>query len=452
MSPGRTAGSTFRASLTVLALACAACTPNPIAAPQSRPSSTPTAAVSPAPDAAAPPIGPGSTEDPNCPAVPHPTPSPPTPPGSVPPEVSAIERQVASIRGLSYLRPVTAQAVTAQEMSRTVTALDDAALPAAAIERSQRAWITMGLIPAGTDLRQALIDFAGTQALGFYDQDAKRLVFIGADLSDPLARYTLAHELTHALDDQHFDLRRLDALQATCQDEPSNAYTALAEGDAVDTSNTWAQRNLSASELAKLLIELASGPPVPANVPPFVRSLEYFPYDDGPGFVDELRSRGGDHAVNQAFEDPPVSTEQILEPEAYPTDTTFPLAVRDLSTELGAGWHVLDGMGVGQGFLRAMLALRPASKGSADVTGWGGGRYLAWTDGSAVAVLLRTTWDAAADAERFAAAAGLWVGADPSATVARPYATEVDLLFGSNARTLSALETAVGASSAAVAP
>src|SRR5205807_4997815 len=91
----------------------------------------------------------------------------------------------------------------------------------------------MGALPAGTDLRQAVHRFLSTQVIGYYDSDSKQLVFIGTNSPTPPERMTLAHELTHALDDQHFDLSRLDTLANRCLDEESQAARGIVEGSAV---------------------------------------------------------------------------------------------------------------------------------------------------------------------------------------------------------------------------
>src|SRR5215471_16330927 len=71
---------------------------------------------------------------------------------------------------------------------------------------------------------------------------------------------------------------------------------------------------LTQSEVADLQREAGSFPPPPATVPPFVRNLLTFPYPTGEAFVQALQSSGGEGRVNEAFEHPPLSTEQVLHP------------------------------------------------------------------------------------------------------------------------------------------
>ena len=107
-----------------------------------------------------------------------------------------------------------------------------------------------------------------------------------------------------------------------------------------------------------------------------------------------LAERGGVEAIDGALRRFPVSTEQILHPERYPSDRPTPVDIGDLSKTLGPGWGDLDVMDVGEEWLRAMLALH-LGEGEPDpaVAGWDGGVYRAWTDGTDAAVLLSTVWD-----------------------------------------------------------
>src|SRR5947209_4537765 len=173
--------------------------------------------------------------------------------------------------------------------------------------RTGKAWTTIGAIPRGTDLYKASVDFSASQVIGFYDPETHRLVFIGSSAPTAFQRFTLSHELTHALDDQRFDLTHLDKLQM-CHDDEQGAYISLAEGDAVVTSVLWAQRDLSPQELVQIERASGSGPAPPKSVPRFLVALMDFPYEAGPVFIQALLQRGGSRAVDDAFRHPPLST------------------------------------------------------------------------------------------------------------------------------------------------
>ena len=256
--------------------------------------------------------------DPLCRPRPVPSPSPGQPAGSLPDAFAQVARQVEQIRNLSYRSPVRARAVTAAEMARLVRADVSAQAPKVLVARTAKAWATIGVIPPRTDLYRAVLEFDTSQVLGFYDPKTRRLVFIGSPSPSAFQRFTLSHELTHALDDQRFDLRHLDQLQ-NCRDDEQGAYVALAEGDAVLTSVSWAQQHLTPAELLQVEREAGSGPRPPATVPRFVVDLMGFPYQFGPVFVETLQERGGSRAVDEAFRHPPTSTEQVLHPDRFPS-------------------------------------------------------------------------------------------------------------------------------------
>jgi hypothetical protein len=326
-------------------------------------------------------------------------------------------------------------------MAAIVSDSIDESLPADEAAATGRAWATIGVLPAGTDLRAAYRDLTASQVIGLYDQESESLYFVGSSDPSPLERFTLAHELTHALDDQHFDLTRVDDLTAGCQDDRVDAYTSLAEGDAMAAAFQWARDNLSLEEVAQFGAEAAQAPQPPASVPPFLVDLLQFPYTDGLAFIDDIRSRGGQGAVDAAFREPPSSTEQILHPERFADDAPQPVVVPRLAPRLGEGWRDLDVQEVGEEWLRQMLGLRvDAGRASAAAAGWDGGQYRAFADGDRVAVVMDTVWDSPDDAQEFAQAIGEWLGDAPSAV--EPDDSRVRVLFGSDAEALAALRAA----------
>jgi hypothetical protein len=351
--------------------------------------------------------------------------------------------EVQVLRALRFRDPVNPEAVSHERLVELLTAAIDHSYPRDMEARRGQAWVTMGAIPAGTDLGQAYRDYAGTQIIGFYDTVSHRLVFIGTDDPSPLSRSVLAHELTHALDDQAFGLGRLDQLENACRDERMQAFLALTEGDAVETQLRY-MRELSLSEQQDLTREVGAFPPTPATVPSFVRALLGFPYSSGRLFVESLTAGGGQAAVNEAFRDPPVSTEQILHPGKYPGDSPQAIAVPQIREKLGGPWADLDVMDVGEAWLSTLLALRLSTDdAAAAAAGWDGGQYRAWSRGDRTAVLLQTVWDRGTDAVEFADAMRRFAGSGQSLTVHRR-SDRVDVLFGSDAGALRDLERAVG--------
>jgi hypothetical protein len=310
--------------------------------------------------------------------------------------------------------------------------------------RTSKAWATIGVIPRGTDLYKAVVDFDASQVLGFYDPQGRRLVFIGSSAPGPFQRFTLSHELTHALDDQRFDLTHLDKLQ-NCRDDEQGAYIALAEGDAVVTSVLWARQNLSAQELVQVEQAASSGPSPPASVPAFLINLMDFPYEAGPTFIESLLQQGGTKAIDEAFRHPPVSTEQVMHPDRYPSDRPVVVEVPNVGSKLGPRWKEIEIEQVGEEWLQLLLALHLSRfDAAADSDHWGGGQYRAWSDGAHAVVVMDTVWDNQQAAARFVEGMRRWLGNRTTARVELLGGTLVRVLFGSDIHAMAALRRAAG--------
>jgi len=250
------------------------------------------------------------------------------------------------------------------------------------------------------------------------------------DVPDGLVKVVVAHELTHALEDQHHDLdARIEA--ELDDDDRLAALTAVHEGSATLLMNAYmvqalAAGDIDATELAESQAGLV-GVGGFAELPDVLRRQMVAPYLLGAAFL----ARGqASHAVlaaypaadvDRAYSDPPRSSEQILHPERYwdPERRDEPIAVEpgQAGRELGSGFTRAATGTLGELTLGTLVgAPTPAVDGSdpnvvfaaawtnAAATGWGGDRWELWTRGDRAAVLLATVWDTERDAEEFAAA------------------------------------------------
>jgi hypothetical protein len=335
--------------------------------------------------------------------------------GSLPPELETIAGQVEQARGHDFVTPPKAEAISAEEMDRRIQESFEAYYPKQLYDRRTFAWRTLGVIPQDADLYEALRAFLTGGVVGFYDPQTGELVYQGSGDMGFAERITLAHELTHALDDQIFDLTRLDGLINRCQDERALAALGLIEGSAQYFAAASIAENpdINLSDLLGSLLQAASSGSPPPGVPPFLYALETWPYTTGMSFVGTLASTGGTDAVDGAFERLPASTEQVMHPDAYPADRPEAVDIPDVTGTLGPAWGDLDAMTIGEEWLREMLALRlDDSTADAAAAGWDGGGYRAFTDGTDVVVVLRTAWDMPQDAAAFADALETWSSTD----------------------------------------
>jgi hypothetical protein len=371
------------------------------------------------------------------------TPTPST--GTTPPAVAEIEHQVEEVRGLTYDHPVAVEAVDADEMQRRVEEAFDRSYPATYYDRRSIAWRTIGVIPPDADLREALRSFLGGQVVGFYDPDTEELVYEGSGDPGIEERLVLAHELTHAIDDQYFDLTRMDDLAGRCDEEASEAALGAIEGDAqyfaAQTLARFPTGDLG--DMVAALLEGFGSAPDLGDVPPFVTALEVWPYTAGLAFITRRGLDGGTAAVDEALRHLPTTTEQVIHPDRYPSDLPSEVDVPDLSGRLGPGWGDLDAMTVGEEWLDAMFRLRLDGETADDVSaGWDGGVYRAWTDGTDVAVVMDTAWDSGEDASAFAAAMTSWNDAGGTPSSVAVDGTHVRLAFATTDEVLARLDAA----------
>lgn len=364
--------------------------------------------------------------------------------GPTDPIVAELMGELEEIRGFGFSRPVVAQPVSQQEIAEGYTDYLETAFPVEFYERRSRAWETIGVISEGTNIRDELFEYGSTQVIGYYDTLTGELKFIGEEDPSPLERVTLAHELTHAIDDQRFGLETIDALGASCRDEELQAALAVVEGNATYFMLQWAQAFLSLEEQLEMAAEATQQSPPPSDIEPFISAIQEWPYTEGLRYITRLERDGGLEAVDGSFRDLPVSTEQIIHPERYPNDVPVPVDVPDLAPALGNGWEDLDVQLVGEMWLRLALALRvdDTTAGSA-AAGWDGGIYRAWTNDGEVALVLATVWDTEQEAAEFAEAIRQWIGeGSEDAAVAPGRDAEVHVLFASDEETLTLLEAA----------
>jgi hypothetical protein len=320
----------------------------------------------------------------------------PEPPADVARVASRLER----VRGLRFEELPPVRYVTADEAREEGLAVLDEEYPPARRHADEDLLVLLGLLPRGADMRELAGRIFGEEVAGYYDEHRKRMTLVG-EPGDETDEITLAHELTHALEDQHFGL---DPGEGAFDDERT-AYTALLEGTATVAMLDYAARFLTRGRvprrqiLAQLdlvdLLESGSG------LPPYLQRSLVFPYSAGARFVDAIGTWGpANRALSRRG---PISSEQILHPAKYRAGE-LPLRVPSPRPP-GRGWRRAAGGTIGE-FDTAELIRTSDSAVRAEraAAGWGGGRYALWRRGAKNIVALAWRWDTPRDAAEFAAA------------------------------------------------
>jgi hypothetical protein len=364
-----------------------------------------------------------------------------------------IEGQVSALRGITATKPVARGVFDAAGLCAFLrkSMLEDN--PAELIRATQTLDTELLLIEPGQSLEKLYLDLLSGQVAGLYDDKAKQMYVVSKTGSiGPVEEITYAHEYTHALQDQVFDLRSVVG-KAKDQGDRSLARSALIEGDATLLMSLWAQKELTAAELAE--VASTSDPAGTAALeaaPSILKDPLLFPYTSGLTLaLGGFQAGGGFKGVDALFANPPDSTEQVLHPEKFaareaPVTVAFPA---DLAQRLGAGWKVSLEDTLGEFQLEILLRQGGATGTKAAAAGWGGDRValLQGPDG-ALGVVLDTVWDTDADAVEYAAALDSLLtrikATGRRAAVLTPAPDRVVLVIGSSDDVLGRLANVLG--------
>ena len=331
--------------------------------------------------------------------------------------IREVQGAVAELRELEFRRRVPVTVESPGKLARRLLRVLADETNETDVRRQGQAMELLGELPRGTDLPKLLERLQAESVLGFYlpgkPPDKGGLYVRSSRGLDPYAKIILAHELTHAVTDQHFDLTKSDRLAAaTGREDELAAYSALIEGDATLAMQRYLAERLTPAEQADAgLVASTQSTPERDAAPAAVRESMLFPYQEGLRFVRALYQQGGWRAVNDAYKDPPTSTEQLLHPERYLRDRDRPqkVEVADLSTRLGPGWRPAAELSFGELDARLLLQGELAvTTAEAAAAGWDGGRLRTFQRGTHTALALRTVWDSTAEATQFCNAMRGW--------------------------------------------
>ena len=338
--------------------------------------------------------------------------------------VAAMLPELQAIRGIRFRTRV------------PVTVIDDARARAYALARFRRltpeskirsdetVFRLLGLVPQGTDVLRTLLDVLEEQAGGFYDPGTKSFYLLD-DMPVELTPLLAAHEMTHALDDQRYEIdRRL--VEVLDDDDATFALSAVAEGSASAAAAVYVADALKAGTLDPERVGALGNAvktdrldAMPASLTrqllgPYVLGMTFL----ARGSVERLQDGFPQADVDAAWSRPPRSSEQILHPEKYwdpgRKDEPKRVAIRDPSKLLGAGFARAGAGVLGELTLGSLVgAATPHASDlasgripwtNAAASGWGGDRFELWTRGTDAVVLVATVWDSEKDAAEFSAA------------------------------------------------
>ncbi|WP_420629733.1 Ig-like domain-containing protein [Candidatus Leptofilum sp.] len=274
-------------------------------------------------------------------------------------------------------------------------------------------WLDAGLIGQAFDFAPAEFDYEDMLALAggdstpaFYQPLSGEMLLIEqADTLTAVAQLGYVRQLLYLLQDQNFSLDALYTGELTL--DGALALAALSEGEATVLQENFLTARYLPLEPAVIpetfVLDTAAFADTPTPIANWVR----FPYEFGDDFARTLFESGSYPALDEAWANPPQSTEQILHPELY-QEQAGPLLVTipDLVPVLGDAWTLATENVLGE-FLLGQYLLQQLNETQVEtaVTGWGGDRFVIYTNEAddSFAMALHTVWDSTEDSTEFAA-------------------------------------------------
>jgi hypothetical protein len=289
------------------------------------------------------------------------------------------------------------------------------------LRRSEAVLKKLGLLPRDFDLQTFLVELLREQVAGYYDTKTRTVYLL--DWLPPASQLTvMAHELTHALQDQNFGLEKwvgkgTSAKTATEEargDEEIAARHAVVEGQAMavmidyllaPTGNSVLNSPTITQAIQQGMME-SEDSPVFTRAPLFLKRVLLFPYREGLNFERELLVKGGkDKAFAGVFKFPPQNTRQVMEPATYLAGENLPqMPVPDIAKLLGKDWEKYDVGSIGEFDVAVMAEIYSGADAAKKIyPQWRGGWYYAVKrkSGGELALVMVTRWANAASASTF---------------------------------------------------
>jgi hypothetical protein len=332
---------------------------------------------------------------------------------------AALREKVTEMTDLDFKRDVGVGLYSKEDMRKFLVEELKLGLSERAAKKHEMIGWRFGFWKKDFNLVETYVQLLTDNVAGFYHPRTRELKLIrdpGADnpnermmeqmLGVKMADVYLLHELFHAAQDQHFTLMEYKG-HSYKNDDLSLAIEALIEGEATLLHTRYMLRD-SYDLLKRQFMAIPPEPPKPEYPRVLFNSL-YFPYSLGYKFIDEVVAKKGWKVASKMFEDPPLSTEQVLHPEKYlaaerdyPTDVAMNFT--RMNKVLGEAWKRLDDNVHGEFTIRLMFeefGLRRLAVTAA--AGWDGDRWAVYhrpKDGAVMSVWA-STWDSENEAKEF---------------------------------------------------
>lgn len=333
--------------------------------------------------------------------------------------VAPYAAQVEKLRGLRFKEPVYVDFLGVKEFKAKVQVKDEE------LEDEDRAELksyegmlrALGLIDAKVDVFKALNANSSGGTLAYYDPADERIRMRGRQLT-PASTATLVHELTHALQDQHFDIEK--GLDSEDDDTQASIYRAVAEGDASRIENAWvadlpAKKRKAVQAGQKALYD--QGMKALSDVPAFIQAVAGAPYALGEPLSTLATAAEGLKGANDLFDDTPTTEEHLIRPFSWLEDKEKAKSVPEVALAKGeSAVEDADGDFGALGWLFMLSERMPILTALDAADAWGGDHYRSFTKKGRTCVRAHYRGDTAAGTSLMRNALTTWVKGAPAGT------------------------------------
>jgi hypothetical protein len=291
-------------------------------------------------------------------------------------------QQVSEITGLKLLTPVKKTLRSRDEIRAYVLReMDEEKNPAERYAEARSAE-AFGLIPKGFALDDFMVDLLTEQIAGLYDPKTREF-YIADWIPIDDQRMVMAHELTHALQDQHFQIEAWEKA-ARPNDDAELAREAVLEGSAMAAmidyllkGKGYSVEDLPAIDPALFAGDMSKSPKL-QEAPEFLKDGMIFPYFGGLTFSTAILKSAGWNGLSAVFAKPPISTQQIMHPALYKSGKVpTAVAIPSFQKLLGPDWTKLDENVMGEfGWMEVLKQFLGDAKAKPLAAAWDGDRYV----------------------------------------------------------------------------
>ena len=271
--------------------------------------------------------------------------------------VEQLAKKISAIHKLPLKQPVKHMVVSRKKLLNRIKEIVFTDYTQEEIIDEGRMMVRLGLFPQAVNYPETIFMLLEEQVIGLYDTIRGELLL--ADyLPDLMKDTTVAHEITHAVQDQHFDLKHL-LKRRKGEGDRKFAISAVFEGDALimeeNLSGAAVPDYLDGEGIENMMLLMTEKQSKLFKVPQAMRKALFFPYSHGYVFMKKAYGKGGYDAVNAIMADPPESTEQILHPEAYFANDVPDTVTFKVPSEVLSMYRVVAEDVMGEFFIRTWL-------------------------------------------------------------------------------------------------